>query len=332
MHSHAAVVSFGGGPFLVYDNRTFKFHNAGSLETFGAWALHKLVRPTPSSSYDSTPPTVFPALSQWAADDGGRKYVVDSGRKVDVTAAAADMPSVSWQTTAQDVLHALPTALYGSYAWDKQTGGVYKIEAGKKRLVPNWDNFVGLGIQFPQLLPLEHATLTQIPDGDVLLAQGGLFQTSTGVHIVNGSGSLHVPSWPYFRHFGVNPASIVQGPESLNTFYSTGGELSTVAQASDGWRYIISNGKRYVVGESIRAEWGIPANTFKALGSGNINRLPLAGEFGKFFTHNGGIYYASNGQKHHVQSWGTYLALGGGALVEVTSDLFDAIPSGVAFP
>lgn len=330
--SHAAVLSFGGGPFLVYDNKTFKFHNAGNLATFGAWGLHKIVKQPPPSSYDSSPPTVFEPLSVWASDNAGRKYIIDDGRKIDVTGAASDMPSVTWQTTAQDVLDRLPTAGYGNYAWERQTGGVYKIEAGKKRLVPNWENFAGLGIHFAQLLPLNNTTLAQIPDGDKLLAQGGLFQTSTGVHIVNGSGSLHVPSWPFFRHFGVNPGTIVQGPETLNTAYPTAGELSTVVQTADGWRYVVSNGVRYVVGESMRAEWGIPTNTFKPIDAGNLNRLRLAGEFGRFFIHNGGIYYASGGQKHHVQSWNAYLALGAGQLTEVESDLFNAIPSGSPIP
>ncbi len=330
--SHAAVVSFGGGPFLVYDNRTFKFHDVGTIETFGAWGLHTMVRPTLASSYDTTPPTVFPALTIWATDSGGRTFIIDDGRKVDVTAVAADMPSVTWQTTAQDVLDRMPTALYGSYAWDKQTGGVYKIEGGKKRLIPNWDNFVGLGIQFPQLLPLNHSTIIQIPDGDPKLAEGALFQTSTGVHIVNGNGSLHVPAWPFFGHFGLRLGGMLNGPESLNTAYPTTGELSTAVQTSDGWRYIVSNGQRFVVGEAMRAEWGIPANTFRSISHGNVSRLPLAGEFGKFFIHNGGIYYASNGQKHHVQSWSTYIALGGGRLVHIESDLYDAIPLGTPFP
>src|SRR6185503_3600889 len=315
-------LSFGGGPFVVYDNTTFKFHNAGSLDVFGAWALHKLVKNTPSSSYDGSPPTVYESLTNFASANG-RKYLIDGGRKVDVT--TAPMPSVTWQTIGKDLIDALPTAIFGDYVWDRQTGGVYKIEAGKKRNVPNWDNFVGLGLTIPQLLPLDHSTLTQIPDGDPKLAEGSLFQTSTGIHVVNGAGgSLHVPTWNFIRHYNFSLGGMVQGPESLNAAYATGGELSTAVQTADGWRYIISNGKRYVVGESMRSEWGIPTNTFKSLSSANANRLPLVGEFGKFFIYQNAIYYASNGQKHHVPSWNTYLALGGGQLVEIENDLFSA--------
>lgn len=332
--SHPAVVSFAGGPFLIYDNKTFKFHNAGSFETFSAWGLHKLYKAPPLSSYDVTPPTVFsPELSVWAADSNGRKYIVDDGRKIDVTAVSADMPNVTWQTTAEDLLASLPTAAYGNYTWDRQTGAVYRIEGGKKRLVPNWANFVGLGLQIPQLLPISHTTLAQVPDGDYKLADGTLFETSTGVHMVDGTGSWHVPTYPFFIDFRLDVGGRVQGQQSLNTAYPTKGELGSRVRKSNGERFLVTNGQRLAIGESMRAEWGIPTTGFTLLTDTNISRLPLTGELGRFFLHGGGVYYAQGGQKHHIQSFGTFAALGGRMdMPNVSDDFFDAIPLGSPIP
>lgn len=328
--SHDALVTFNNGPFLVYDSSTNQYHDVGTYETFSAWALHKIAKAVPTSSYNTTPPTIYEALSVWASDSSGRKYIVDDGRKIDVTDYAADMPtSITWQTTAQGLLSDLPTATYGSYVWDRETGAVYKLEAGTKRHVPSWSNFIGLGLTIPGLLPIANSTLAQIPDGNDILADGSLFLTSTGIHMVNGNSSYHVPTWDYLSTFNLNTSDMIQN-ESLNTVYPSAGELSGAIKTSDGSHYIVVSGTRRFISESTMTAWGLTDSNFELMTDKNTSRLSRAADFDKFFIYGGAVYYYGGGQKHHILSYETYCALGGdmGNLPEITSDVFDAIPLG----
>jgi hypothetical protein len=99
--SRPAVLAFNGGPFMLYDNATFTFH-ALSGDEFEAWQLYKIANASPPvSSFNASPPSpAAPALSIWATD-GTKKYIVDGGRKIDVTAAASDLPAVTWRTTGR---------------------------------------------------------------------------------------------------------------------------------------------------------------------------------------------------------------------------------------
>ncbi|HLZ14805.1 MAG TPA: hypothetical protein VKQ34_02325, partial [Candidatus Saccharimonadales bacterium] len=333
--SHAAVLSFNGGPFLLYDNTSFKFYPMDG-NVFTAWQLYKIANPSPAvSSFNSSPPAAQPTnLTIWATD-GTHKYLIDGGRKVDVTSMAAALPGgVSWQTYGQGLLNALPTAVTGQYLWVNGTGGVYQLAGGTKHHVPNWSNFVGLGLNFPQLLPVSSFTASQIPDGDDLLADGSLFQTSGGVFMVNGGHSYHVPSWPTIGIFGLNPAAMDNGPDSLNSTYPNDGDLKTMVRSAGGAHYIANNGGKIPVSSDVMAQWGLADGSFVALSDTNLAHLTTLKSLGKFFLHNGGVYYAQGGQKHYVQSFGTFAALGGdmGNLPSIEDDLFNAIPSGSSMP
>jgi hypothetical protein len=333
--NHTAVVSFAGGPFLIYDSDTGEFHSAGSLDTFNAWRLYNLAKPVPPSSYDTTPPTVTsPALDAFATD-GTNKYVIDDGRKVNVNSIAGTMTGVTWRSTAQSLLATLPTATVSNNLWDKTTGAVYILESGKKRLIPNWANFVALGVPMGQLLPLSPDNLSHIPSDDYKIADSLLFYTSaSGVNMVNNGQRLHIPDWSFIDNFRLDTGSMVNNHASLDTAYPSGGTLSSLVRKSNGEMFLVTNGQRLAIGEPVRAAWGSPVpGSALQLSDTNINRLPLTGELSKFFIYNGGIYYAQGGQKHHVQSWTSFINLGGGALpVTVPQDFFNTIPLGSPIP
>lgn len=333
--SHTALVSFNHGPFLVYDSQTSEYHSAGTYDTFQAWRLYQLAKPVPGSSYDTTPPTITtPALDVWATD-GTHKYIIDNGRKIDVTSIASSMTGVTWQSTGQDLLALLPTNTPANNMWDSDTGAVYILDSSTKRLVPNWTNFLGLGLTMSQLLPVNDANLSHIPSGDYKMADGGIFYTAAnGVSMVDGTNRFHLPTWSFIDDFNLDPGSMVSGRNSLDTTYSTGGDLTTYIRKGDGEIFLATGGKRLAIGEIMRSAWGIPAvSSATLLSDAGVNRLPVTGELGKFFIYNNTIYYAQGGQKHHVQSWSTFLALGGGAMpVIVPQDFFNMIPLGSPLP
>ncbi len=329
--SHDALVWFTGTPLLIYDSSTKQYHDVGTYETFNAWGLSKIAKSVPTSSYDTTPPTIYSALSVWATDSNGHKYIVDNGRKIDVTNYADELPAdITWQTIAQGALNNLSTTSYddNSYVWDRETGAVYKLDNGTKRWVPNWGNFVGLGLSIGNLTQVADATLSQIPDGNQKLADGSLFLTSTGIYMVSGETSYHVPTWDYISTFNLDTGYMIQGNEALSTEYPSAGELSGAIKSNDGSHYIVASGNRHYISESTMAAWGLTDSDFILVSDSNINRLNKSVDFDKFFLYNGDVYYYGNGQKHHILSYETYCSLGSGYLPQIAADVFEAIPLG----
>ncbi len=322
-------------PVVIYEPGTSQFHKVPNYEVFSAWNMQNYanLHPTDSSYTPSPPSTSSPDLSIWASDDSGNKYIIDQGRKINVT-SSSDMPSVTWQTIGKGLLGKIPTAAYGNYLWVKETGAVYALENGQKRLVPNWDAFVGLGLKIAQLLPISSYTASQIPDGAYKLADGNTFEYSSGIWVVNGQQKLHMPSWDYYGYFGFNSGSRISGQSNLGTTYSGTAELSVLVKNSAGSKYVMQNGTRLSIDANTLSAWGIADGSFLQLSDNILSRLPVVGSLKNFVYNNGGLYYGNGGQKHHIASYPSYQNLGGNPnnTPTVASDFLNASPTGSPIP
>lgn len=319
-------------PVVVYDPSTTQFHKVPNYDIFSAWGMYQYAILNPANStYTTSPPaTTSPDLSIWASDGSGHKYIIDQGRKIDVT-SVSDLPSVTWQTTAKDLLNKIPTAVFGKYLWEKETGAVYVLENGQKRLVPSWDNFVGLGLQMSQLLPISSYTASQIPSGPQKLANGMTFVTGTGIWVVSGQQKFHMPKWDYFTYLSLNPGLMTSNQANLESAYTGTDELSVLVKNSSGAKYVLQNGTRLTVDSSTQAAWGIADNSFVQLNDSILSRLPIVGSLKNFVNNpSGGLFYANNGQKRHILSFQSYINLGGNSsnTPVVDSSFLNASPNG----
>lgn len=333
--SHDVVIQFNqSSPVMYYASDTYQFHVVPIYDVFLAWNFgkHAYLSPTPSS-YTVTPPQTSPTnLTIWATD-GTRKYMVDQGRKVDVT-ATADMPNVTWQNIAKQKLAELPNAVYGSYAINSQTGSVFLLENGQKRQVPTWDDFVKLDLRINQLLPLSDYTLSLFPTGPLKLAEGTVFDDD-GLFIVSGPSKYRIPSPIYFDIFDLDWYKVIVGQTNLDTFYTGTNELSVLIKAGSGQQYAAVNRNKYSIDSTARFNWGFDSNDFIELSDKNLNRLPTTGSIGRFMQGpDGKVYYGQAGERHHILSYSTVEALGGNSktILNVPSELLEMSPLGSPIP
>ncbi len=311
---HQIVIQFTpSSPILIYDPNNFQFHKVADSNVFSAWGMKYYANLNPSaSSFTTSPPTISsPDLSVWATDDSGHKYLVDNGRKIDVT-GSTDIPTEVWQNTGKGLLPVLPNSINSSNIYVPENGKVYVLEGGQKRQVPTWDNFTGLGLDITRLLPLTAYSALQFNDGPFKLADNTIFSASTGVSMVNGVNSLHIPLYEYFSYFNINPANLITGQPNLETAYVNSGNLSVMVKDAQGNKFLMQNGTRINIDSSAISNWGLGSVSFLQINNANLARLPVVNNLGRFiYTKTAGLFYGSGGQKHHIDTYSTYQALGG---------------------
>ncbi len=331
--SHQVALQFTPTtPVVLYDPATFTFHKVPSYDVYSAWNMgsQALLNP-PTSTYTSSPPAnTSPDVSVWSTD-GTSKYLVDQGRKINVTNNTSDMPSPTWQNFELELLSKLPTAAFGPYT-RLPNGAVNLLQAGNSRHVPSWQDFTGLGLNIAQLLPISNYTKSLFPDGAQKLADGSLFANNSGIWMVDGNSKYHIPSWSYLTYFNLNHGNILYNPNtSIDTAYTGTDDLTPLVQDSSGNKYLILNGNKSNINSSAITRWGINSNSFQTLTSNVLNKIPTTNNVGNFLLNQQyGLYYAENGTKHHLLSYNSYLSRGGnsGNTITVTDELFNLIPSG----
>lgn len=333
--SHQIVLSFGNGPFVLYDPNTFQFHPITSLAVFEAWNLPSIAYPSvPASSFSITPPPLNPIpLSHFASDPSGNIYLVDHGKKISIN--SSQLPAgVTPNGFATSLLNTLPT-LQSSGGVLSTNGSVFLLENQQKRSVPTWNDFVGLGLKIQNLVTINDSTAALFTDGPNKLANGSLFQTSGGLFVVSQQQKLHFRSWPYAQDFGVDISRIQNGPENLSSAYPGSSELSAYIQTLSGQKFIITNQTKLVLSAGLVSDWGLGGQTFQVVSDEVIAKIRFTSTFTKFFVYNDMIYYGNGGCKRHVLSYATYQALGGNSSNTphiLHSEIADAIPNCAPLP
>lgn len=310
--SHQIVLTFGNGPFLVYDPATYQFHPITSYSVFNSWGIPSIAYPTvPVSSFNQFPPPVSSVvLGNFAQAPDGVTYVIDNGKKTPLLSSQIP-PTATPLGFADDILNRLPVAPQHNGSVTSPVGSVFVLENQSKRSIPTWNDFLGLGLNIPGLVRLSDEVLNQFPTGPNKLAEGSLFQTSGGLYVINQQQKLHFPTWSYAQEYGTNISEIQNGPENLNSTYSGNSEISVLVQSTSGEKYIVNNRTKFKLSGAITQEWGLQNYPFQTLSNLILGRVPYSSDFSRFFVYDNQIFYAQGGCKRHVLSYSTYQSLGG---------------------
>jgi hypothetical protein len=334
--SHDTVIQFTPtSPVLFYSSSSFSFHKIANYDIFSAWNFEKYahLNPIPSSFTTSPPVLSSTDLSVWASDASGRKYLVDQKRKIDVT-SVANLPTTNFPNIAPSFLQQLPYAVYGNNSYDTNTGSVFVLGNGQKRHVPSWQDFMGLDLSLPHLLPLSSFSLSQFSNGAYLLADGSVFDDG-GLFIVNSTSKYNIVNPNYFEIFNLDWYRVVVGQTNLDTAYSGTSNLSVLIKSGTNQYSVAVNRNRYLIDPTIMAHWGLSSSSFIDFSDKNLQRLPVAGSIGRFIqAKDGKVYYANGGERHHIQSYSSFTNLGGhpSSLINVPDEFTDLLPLGSPIP
>ncbi|HET7060329.1 MAG TPA: hypothetical protein VFH99_03390 [Candidatus Saccharimonadales bacterium] len=315
---------------LYFDGQNY--HHVPSSDVYNAWGARPIVTP-PTSSYNTTPPTLSDDLGIWVKNADNSYYLIDSGRKVDVTTNPTTWYSGIFQSLNNEAVSWLGTSNEKTNI--SVSGGIYIVQGGTKRHVLTYDDYLWLGINSGNTLNLSSFSGSNIPAGNDIIRDGGLFTvtSNSGLYLTNGAASFHMPSAAMFSDYGFNWGFIHYNldPATLSNAYPSSAELSRWVKPESTLMYV-THGRSLVVDSAAATNWGI--NT----GSHPSSNIHLAGLFNvqsqamPRIVHNvdnGGLYYGSGGTYHYITSYGAFLALGGpNATVDVYSDFFTGLTQG----
>src|SRR5690606_17316694 len=141
---------------------------------------------------------------------------------------------------------------------------------------------------------------------------------------------MYISSMGQFHTYGFNLSKVVAIGDTEMDRQARGGNLPGVRVTCGDKRYIISDGKKYLVSDAILNEFG-GAVGFTAIEC-KILDVMRTENMTRFITSPGNknIYYVTSGRKRHIQSWQTFLGLGGASsnVITLHQFSFESIPTG----
>jgi hypothetical protein len=138
----------------------------------------------------------------------------------------------------------------------------------------------------------------------------------------------------YFNLLNLDP-SVYQNESGLDASYPGTGTLSPFFKTADGGVWS-AHGDRYLATAADISAWGLQPSNWITLSDTNANKAHPNRELGTLvITDSGGVYSGSGGQRHHVQSYATYIQLSGGnpsKAVKVSDEFLNVSPVGADLP
>jgi hypothetical protein len=331
--ANPTFIQFSGSPSLFYFDGQ-NFHHVPSYDVYTAWGYQPIMTP-PISAYNTAPPTSSSTLSIWVEDSNNNDYLVDSGRKINITSNPTTWFSGSFQSFSNAALAPLSTAPEQTNV--SSGGAIYVVQNATERHVPTYDDYVWLGINPSNTLALDAASASGIPSGTDILRDGSFFTVTNnpGLYATNASSSFHIPSIAMANDFAIDWSNIKLnlGPAVLSQAYPSVGDLTRWVKSGGNLSYV-TNKTLVTVSPTAAANWGIslssqPASTVNSALLFNLRGTQPLGQFVRDET-TGGVYYGSGGSYHYIASYATFIALGGLKTppTDVYPDFFSSLTQG----
>jgi hypothetical protein len=319
---------------LFFDGKTY--HYISNYSIYQAWGTQPLIFP-PTSSYNTALPTLGSNLSVWAQDTKGQDYLIDSGRKINITPEASSWYNGSYQVYSDNLFNQLP-AVTVQAPYININGDIYVLQNATKRHIPSWADYVGLGITPSQTLALSNYSGSIIPTGQDMLASGSPFTVvgNANLYIVNNGASIYVPSWTLLMDFGYNYSNIDLGLASndLSAYVPSANNLSRLVQIGNGNLYYVVSGSSLAISSSVAQAWGFTNSDFTLVDPSLLSHtVPKA--LGLFVNDvaTGCVYYGAGGTYHYIASYSTFVSMGGlkSPLVNVYPDFLSNLAQGSTY-
>ncbi|HEX4774495.1 MAG TPA: hypothetical protein VH234_03180 [Candidatus Saccharimonadales bacterium] len=328
-------IDFNNSSMYYFDGQSY--HTVPSWSVYQAWGNQAIIVP-PSSSTDQSLPTSASTLSIWVEDTNNNYYLIDSGRKVNISADPANWYTSSFESLSANGLSGLPNSAEQHNIYSQ--GNAYQLQSHTLRYVPSPDDYYGLGINPGNTLNLNADSIATVPAGADVLRDGAPYTVLNGnaLYIANNNASLYVPSVDMANDFGIDWGAIRSNlnPNVLSTGYPSAGTLTRWIKSGGSLGYVTS--KTIVsIGSVAASQWGINTTSQAAtsIDPGSLygtNRITPLGQFVRNKA-TGGVYYGTGGASHYIASYNAFVNLGGTSakIIDVSPDFFTAMPSGYTY-
>lgn len=299
-----AIYLYANGSFLtIPDYSTFvNWYSGGRIASY----LDS------SSKYNVQLPSMSGSISS-LIELGGDKYLVDSGRRIKLTAVTSNWPAGTDATPYSSAANLLPITVTANNinTYRLSNGAIYKVVNQQKRPFNSVYDFFAL--DSGPAIQLSASTLS-IPEGPVLLGEGSAYKITGSdaiFFIGNGKKSYVFTSIKQIYDFKTNLAIPTITPTAASE-YSYQGVLSYRVTDSKGNVFVINNGSKHQVSSVMAANWGFSTSSNIVLADSKLNNIPTGNAVGMFIgSSNGTIYTYGNGAKKPISTFEKYKSLGG---------------------
>lgn len=221
------LVRFSDSP-VVYLYDSGQLNVVPNPAVMYAWRLDKLPLIDFNAAINTPDPLpIGPALTQIAQEAGSQKYfLIDNGYKMHIQ-DAAQWPTGTATTTAQNTLAWLPEIPL-SNVYKSDTGIIYTVFDSKKYVFATLDDYLALGFN-PNIirrLSIYAENLPNLGYGGMHLSNGRLYKINNNpnqIYMVRGSNSAYVnsinyPGLPYSKITTIDPVTASRYP--VNSTYT----------------------------------------------------------------------------------------------------------------
>jgi hypothetical protein len=245
-------------------------------------------------------------------------------------AVGANTPTTPVTT---DMLSAYPyrgTISPGTFVTTTTGGVVYAVTPTSVRAVPDWATLLTVTPPGgPSILRVTSGFVEGSPTAPPILQSGALVNSPSTPHVylVNGlTEKIVLDTFDTAAEAGIRGSAVV-GDGQLSAYKDTPGVLGYRLTCA-GRSYISAGGSIHELTGSLAAAYG---GSFLTLDPLLCQRLAVGSSATQFIhTNAGDLYLVSNGQKRHILSYDTYIALGGPAVgfLHVSDGFSATLPTG----
>jgi hypothetical protein len=328
-----SFVKFASGN-AIFAYTQGNFYNIASYDQFSNWSSSS----TPShydstSKYNSQPPSISGSLSDIVTTNGN-KYLVDGGRRINLTSLTNDWPTGSPAEPFNIFLNRLPinASITPQTSFRQPDGGIYKVLALTKQPFNSLSDYFDLGYGSKPSIQL--SSPINLAVGNTVFAEGSAYKI-TGSDAIYRIG-LNNTARPFSNlkqvwDFKTNPIIPTINSNNASHFTSSSATLKSMIKNAQGQIFIVNAQGKIPMSSSNISIWGMNVGGAIEVGNASLDRiasLPITPQF--LSGPNGTIYKGENGTKKPIASFESYKILGGNSTNTTTAaqDVLDQMPTG----
>lgn len=188
-------------------------------------------------------------------------------------------------------------------------GVMYEASNGQKQPIANPQTLHDLSLDSTGYINASSFNVNSLPLGPLLMTTQGIvaFGPNPTVYYYDGSSYYAVDSMDSYNDWGFGNITHLSVPlSSYNTTPPTSIMLTPWYKDTSNNEYVIDQGRKVLIPSDMANAWH--SVTFNAAPSSLVSKLQQSTMNKNVYAD--GVYQIYNGQKHHVPTWASYLALG----------------------
>jgi hypothetical protein len=328
-----SFVKFGSSNAIFAYNQG-NFYSISSYEQFRNWySPNTPSHFDPTSKYNTQPPALIGALSDIVYMTNGSKYLIDGGRRIDLTNVPSDWPAGIQGEQFSIFLNRLPINATATTAtsYRQPNGGIYKVLAQTKQPFNSIRDYYDLGYGNNQAIQL--SANINMPIGNTVFAEGSAYkiQGSDAIFRVGLNGrSSPFQNLRQIWDFKTNPNIPTISATNASQF-SVDTSIKSLIKSSQGQIFIVNELGKIPMSSNDINNWGINTGVAIELGNISLGRIQTLSTVPVFLSSpNGTIFKGENGSKKPIANFDAYKRLGGNAsnTAAATLDVLDTMPTG----